>query len=197
MLLLVVPHESRPTMLSTRDIAQISALAALTAALGLIPAITVPIAGGVPITAQSLGPMLAGAVLGRRKGGLAVVLFLVLVAIGLPLLPGGRGGLGVFQGPSAGFLLSWPVAAYVIGIGIERLWSRLNAVNAFLVIVAGGVGLVYLIGIPWVSMRTGAPLLAVAGGSALYVPGDLIKATIATLVALTVKKSYPLITARA
>src|SRR4051794_41975632 len=64
--------------------------------------------------------MLAGAVLGARRGFLAVLLLLVLVAVGLPLLAGGRGGLGVFATPSVGFLLGWPVAALVIGWPSER-----------------------------------------------------------------------------
>ncbi|MFN7599597.1 MAG: biotin transporter BioY, partial [Cereibacter sp.] len=83
-----------------RSLTHIALFAALIAVLGLVPQITLAV--GVPITAQSLGIMLCGTVLGARRGALAVVLFLVLVAAGLPLLSGGRGGLGVFAGPSAG-----------------------------------------------------------------------------------------------
>jgi biotin transport system substrate-specific component len=99
----------------TRDLAYIALFAAITAVLGLLPAVPVP-AVPVPITAQTLGVMLAGAVLGARRGGLAILLFLVVVAIGLPVLAGGRGGLSVFAGPSAGFLYAWPVAAFVTGL---------------------------------------------------------------------------------
>src|SRR5437870_466539 len=102
-----------------RDLALIATFAALVAALGLVPAFTPP-GMSVPITAQSLGVMLAGAVLGAHRGALSLVLLLVLVAVGLPLLAGGRGGLGVFAGPSVGFLLGWPVAAYVVGWLTER-----------------------------------------------------------------------------
>ena len=49
-----------------------------------------------------------------------MLVFLALVAIGLPVLAGGRGGLGVFAGPSVGFLLGFPVAAYVVGVLAER-----------------------------------------------------------------------------
>ena len=69
--------------LTTRDIVMIALFAALTAALGLFPPITLPIAGGVPITAQSMGCMLAGALAGAKRGGLALALFALLVAIGL------------------------------------------------------------------------------------------------------------------
>lgn len=73
-----------------RNIVLIALFAALIAVLGLIPKIT--LMSGVPITAQSLGVMLCGTVLGARRGALAVLLFLLLVALGLPLLAGGRAG---------------------------------------------------------------------------------------------------------
>ena len=78
-----------------KSLTHIALFAALIAALGLVPKLD--LMSGVPISAQSLGIMLCGTVLGARKGALAVLLFLGLVAIGLPLLAGGRGGLGVDQ----------------------------------------------------------------------------------------------------
>src|SRR5919112_409529 len=79
----VAPREE--TAVKTRDLAYVALFAAVIAVLGTIPAIPV---GPVPITAQTLGVMLAGAVLGARRGFLAVLLFLVLVALALPFLPG-------------------------------------------------------------------------------------------------------------
>ena len=81
-----------------RNLTMIALFAALIAALGLIPKFTLGF--GVPITAQSLGVMLCGTVLGAWRGGLAALLFVALVALGLPLLAGGRGGLGVFASPT-------------------------------------------------------------------------------------------------
>ena len=104
----------RPRRGTATDLAQIAVFAALIAALGLPGALYL---GGtaVPITFQTLGVMLAGAILGARKGFLSVLLFLVLVAAGLPLLSGGRGGLGVFVGPSVGYLAGWLLGVVVIG----------------------------------------------------------------------------------
>src|SRR5690606_14656561 len=101
-----------------RNIAHIALFAAMIAALGLVPQITLGF--GVPITAQSLGVMLAGAVLGARKGAAATILLLLLVALGLPLLSGGRGGLGVFVSPTGGFALGFILAAFVTGLFVER-----------------------------------------------------------------------------
>ena len=72
----------------TRDLAHIALSAAITTALGSAPAISV---GPVPITAQTLGVMLAGSAPGARRGSLSQLLLLVLVAVGLPLLAGGPG----------------------------------------------------------------------------------------------------------
>ncbi len=102
---------------------------------------------GVPITAQSLGIMLCGTVLGAKRGALAVLLFLLLVALGLPLLSGGRGGLGVFAGPSAGFLLGFPVAAFVAGWIVEK-WRAPVGIAAFAGAVIGGIVVLYAFGIP-------------------------------------------------
>ena len=109
--------------MKTKDLAYIALFAAITAVLGLVPAIQV---GPVPITAQTLGVMLAGSILGARRGFLSQLLFLVLVAIGLPLLASGAGGLAVFAGPTAGYLISWPIAAFVVGLLTERFWARYN-----------------------------------------------------------------------
>ncbi|MEW6641407.1 MAG: biotin transporter BioY, partial [Pseudomonadota bacterium] len=84
--------------MESRAIVRIALLAAMIAVLGLLPTFQLPLAGGVPITAQTLGVMLAGIVLGPRHGALAVLLLIFVVALGAPLLAGGRGGLGVFFG---------------------------------------------------------------------------------------------------
>lgn len=179
--------------MSTKDIAVIALFAALTAALALFPPITVP-GINVPITAQTLGVMLAGSILGARRGFLAMLLFLGLVAIGLPVLSGGRGGLGVFAGPTAGFLVAWPLGAYVVGLLAERL--RTGAVALFLANIVGGIGVVYALGIAWLVLGFGTPIVAAATGSAAFVPGDLIKAVVAAAVALQVRRAFPQIAMR-
>lgn len=176
--------------MSTRDIVLIALFAALTAALGLFPPIFVV---AVPITAQSLGVMLAGSVLGAKRGGLAILLFMVLVAIGVPVLAGGRGGFGMFASPSGGFLLSWPIAAFAIGYMTERLWGQLNIFSAAVINIVGGIILIYACGIPWLAATTELSLFKALLVSANYVPGDVIKVAAAAVVAVAVKRAYPII----
>ena len=178
-----------------QDVAYIALFAALTAVLGLIPRVDLSF-GPVPITAQSLGPMLAGSVLGARRGALSQVLFLLLLAAGLPLLAGGRGGLGVFATPSAGFVLAWPLAAAAIGAATERLWSRLGLLTSLLINVLGGIGIVYAIGIPMLAVIAGLSLRDAGAASLVFVPGDLLKAILAASVAIFVKRGYPVIEPR-
>jgi biotin transport system substrate-specific component len=180
--------------LVSRDLALIALFAALIAALGL-PGTLYVFGGGVPITAQTLGVMLAGSILGARRGALAVLVLLALVAAGLPLLAGGRGGLGVFAGLSAGYLIGWPLGAWVAGWLTERTVARGGTYSLPLGLVAnllGGIVVVYAIGIPvqaWRGDTTG--LVATAVAATVFLPGDLIKAVIATLVAKGVHTGYP------
>lgn len=168
------------------DLARIAVFAALIIVLGTV---MVPLPGGVPITGQTLGVMLAGLVLGARRAPLAVILVLALAAIGLPVLAGGRGGLGAFAGPSAGYLLGWVFGAAVIGL-IAHL-GRLVWWRTALATLVGGIGVVYLFGIPVQAIVTGVPLDLTALSTLAFLPGDLIKAGIATVLALGLQRAYP------
>ena len=124
--------------MTTRDLARVALFAAVTAALGLIPPLVVPVVP-VPITAQTLGLMLAGAILGARKAAASQAVFVVLVAAGLPFLAGGRGGLGVLLGPSGGFVLAFPIGAFAVGWITERWWDRYSLWRAGVATILGGV----------------------------------------------------------
>jgi biotin transport system substrate-specific component len=181
--------------MSTKDVVYVAMFAALTAALAAFPPLT--LSTGVPITAQSLGPMLAGSVLGWKRGVASQVLLLALVAAGLPLLAGGRGGFGVFLGPSGGFLIGWPIAALVIGWGFERYWTRLNLAYALGFLFLGGIVVLYAIGNAWVSVVADLSYLRATIASAGFLPGDIAKVIAAAAIAMTLRRSYPLMPATA
>ena len=180
--------------MSTRDMVFVALFAALTAACAVFPPVALPFVPA-PIVVQNVGVMLAGSILGARRGGLALLLFVVLVALGMPLLTGWRGGFGVLVGPTGGFVLSWIPAAFVVGWLVEKCWARLAFWNLLLCNVVGGIVVVYAIGIPWLAVVAGMELLPAFTGSLVFVPGDLAKAVVASLAALIVKRSYPLIRA--
>ncbi len=178
-------------------IARIAVFAALVAVLGLTPAINVP-GISVPITAQTLGVMIAGLMLVPIEAFLSVALFVGLVATGLPLLSGGRGGLSVFTGPSAGFVLGFPIAAAAVAILIGAL-RRIGGAGRrsvqlgthFVAATLGGVIVLYCIGIPIGSLVGDIPLDKFFRASMNFVPGDLLKAAAATLVATSAFRAAP------
>ncbi|MBI4939133.1 MAG: biotin transporter BioY [Actinobacteria bacterium] len=176
---------------STRDLALVAVFAAVIAALGLAPPLYL-FGGSVPVTAQTLGVMLAGSVLGARRGALAVVTFLVLTAVGLPLLSGGRGGPAVFVGPSVGFLLGWVLGAFVVGWVVERrLPGRVVPAQVAAANALGGIGAVYLLGIPGMVLVGGLTWSKAFAASLVFLPGDGVKVAVATVVTLAVLRGYP------
>ena len=179
----------------TKDIAQIALFAAIMVVLGLFPLIELPFVPA-PITSQTLGVALAGSVIGARRGGLALLLFVVLVIVGLPVLSGGRGGLGVILGPSGGFILTYPIGAWVTGLLTERMWHRYTLWRAILCNFTGAALVLYVIGIPWMSVVSGLPLGKAFVVSAVFLPGDLLKMVLASLAAVAVRRAYPLIEPR-
>jgi biotin transport system substrate-specific component len=170
------------TTLHEKDLVRIALFTALIAVLGLIPKIDLPFLAGVPITAQTLGVMLAGLILGSRNGALSVLLFLFVVALGAPVLSGGRGGLGVFVGPTVGFLVGWVVGAWVCGLIHERLsvlWPKKKFLVALPSCLIGGVLVIYAFGVPGMALIAGMDISKAALVTLAFLPGDLIKAFLA------------------
>ena len=120
---------------TTTDLALIAGFAALIAACAILPAIN--ISGPVPITLQTFGVLLSGAVLGARRGFLAVMLYLVVGAAGLPVFANGNSGFGVFSGPSVGYLVGFPLAALLCGLLVERLPRKAIQTSVPMIFAAG------------------------------------------------------------
>ena len=192
------------SMASHRDLVRISLFASMIAVLGLVPRLDLPFLAGVPITLQTLGVMLAGLFLKPKQAAYAVLLFLFVVCLGAPFLSGGRGGLGVLFGPSAGFLFGWVIGAWLVSLIIGMLLGKQPlppaqstgppcpsaqmshhhlAKKAFIACLIGGVPGIYCIGIPWLAWRADMTLEAAAMVSLAFVPGDLLKAGFAAWLA--------------
>lgn len=176
-----------------RNMAYAALFAALLAVSGQI-AIPLP---PVPITLQTLVVMLAGSVLGARRGAISVLLCILLAAFGAPVLSGGKGGLAQLVGPTAGYIWSWPVAAYLIGWMTERSLHRLRFWKLLIYHVVWGIGWIYLCGGLWLMVAVGMDgQAALIGGVLPFLPGDAAKAVVASTVALTLSRAYPIIRPR-
>lgn len=175
--------------MNDKALIQIALFAALIAALGLIPPI--PFATGIPITAQSLGIMLAGLMLGPWRGGLAAALFLAVMTLGAPILAGGRGGLGVWLGPTAGFLVGYLIAPVVIGLLARAMKSLPVLLASLIAALIGGLVVVHLCGIIGFAWMTDRSFKDAALVMWVYMPGDIVKAVIAALVTQALVKALP------
>jgi len=142
--------------------------------------IAIPV-GPVPITMQTFAVTLTGALLGSRLGALALAAYLIEGTVGLPFFAGGRGGIGVLLGPTAGYLVTFPAAAYVTGAFAEHGWDRrfLTAVAA----MAIGSAVILLGGWAWLMTAMKAtPSGAFKLGVAPFLLGDVVKILLAAAV---------------
>lgn len=176
---------------TARDLAQVAVFAALIAALG-VPG-TLYIGGNaVPITLQTLGVMLAGAILGPWKGLAAAAVFDALTFVGLPLLAGGRGGPQWFTvEPSAGYAWGFLLGALVVGLLTRLILPKYPLWLGIVVTVVGGMIAIYAVGIPWMAVATHTPLWPAIAGNFLYFPGDAIKVVATAVIAKQVHRAYP------
>lgn len=180
--------------MKTQDLTKVAMFAAFMGALGLVPPIFLSFTP-VPITLQTLGVLLAGGILGARLGALSQIVFLLIVMTGIPLLPGGRGGLSVFVGPTAGFLLAYPITAFAVGWLQERF--KTNRLSTTLgVNWTVGIFLIYLIGIPVQAFIMNIAVLDAVKMSFVFLPGDFLKATVASFLVFKLR-SYPVFSRRA
>lgn len=74
----------------------------------------------VPFTMQTFGVFLAAGLLGKNKGAVAVLVYILLGAVGLPVFSGGRGGLGIILGETGGYIMGFVPSAYICGLICEK-----------------------------------------------------------------------------
>lgn len=154
---------------------QIGAVLGGTLVLAIASQVEVPMVP-VPITLHTLVIPLIGALYGWRLGALTVLVWLVEAAMGLPVLAGGAGGLHHFAGPTAGYLVSFPIIAALSGWLAERGWNGRNLLLAFTsFLLANAICLA--LGAIWLSSLIGIEK-AVAFGVTPFLIGALIKSAL-------------------
>ncbi|WP_251898294.1 biotin transporter BioY [Lactiplantibacillus paraplantarum] len=171
-----------------KHLTQTAMVTALIIVLGFFPGIPVGFIP-VPIILQNMGIFLAAELLGRKYGTMAVGLFLGLVALGLPLLSGGRGGAAVFLGPTGGYLVAWLLAPLLIGTLIKMAratesgywWLEVG------IVWLAGILFIDVVGAGWLAIQSHMTLSAALLSNLAFIPGDLIKATLAVFIARRVR----------
>lgn len=179
---------------ATTDVALVATFAAFVAVCAVLPAIPVP-GLPVPITLQTFGVMLAGIVLGARRGALAVLLYVVVGLAGLPVFSGGAGGLAVVAKPSFGYIVGFVLAAALVGFLVSRFAARLSPARRYWAIFAcatvTSLVAIHPLGIAVMGWRLGmSPGEAIVAGAS-FLPGDVVKNLLAALVATALFRAFP------
>jgi len=132
----------------------------------------------VPFTLQTLFVLLSGAVM-RRYAVIPVSLYVFLGALGLPVFHNGIAGLGIFLGPTGGYLIGFIVAALIVGLAYEH---ESTAIRITGILVATLV--IYLFGVAWLMFSLGRGFIpSLVAGVLPFMVGDVIKAGAAYLIA--------------
>lgn len=174
------------------DLGLIAVFAAIVAGSALVPGI--PLAAGVPITVQTLAVMLTGMVLGPGRGFAAVGLYTLLGLAGLPIFSGGRSGLGILAGPSAGYILGFTIAAAVVGfltVQVLRRTTRRRAAWLFAAAMITSILFIHSLGVAGIMLNTGATWQQAFLADLAFYPGDIVKNILAALIAVTLHRAFP------
>ncbi len=175
---------------TTEDLAYVAVFAAILIVLAFV---AIPLGvTGVPIVLQNAVVIMAGLILGGKRGFLAVALFLLLGLLGLPVLAGARSTLSALAGPSVGYLVGYLVSAFVAGSVAYRAPRQKNTMLAvFLMASAVGLCLQYLCGAVGLVLRAELSLQAAGAAQLPFLIADCLKAVIASLIAVSVHTAFP------
>lgn len=178
------------SFMTTRDL-MLSAMFVALLAIG--SQLSVPVKP-LPVTLQTLVVMLTGALLGKKRGPISVLVFIGLAAVGAPILSGGAGGIAHLVGPTAGYIWAFPIAAFLVGLFIEQFAKRgpIKAWQVFISCVLGSMIIVHTLGFTWLLYVTGIPINKLMYSSLLpFLPWDAVKALIATIITMTLYRAKP------
>lgn len=166
----------------TRDITIIGLMSAITV---IMAQISIPMPLGVPMTMQTFAVTLVAVVLGAKRSAISMGIYLLLGAIGLPVFASFNGGLQVLVGPTGGFLLSFPLMAFVIGYGVRYRRKKKGMFTLFLIL---GTALNYAVGLVMFCLLMKASLITGLMACVVpFIPTAIIKAILGSWLGFKIK----------
>lgn len=172
-------HNSKTTSLT---------LCGLFAALmAICSMITIPLGfTPIPVNLGTLGVFLAGGILGKKYGTVSIGVYVLVGAVGIPVFAGFRGGLGVLAGPTGGYIIGYILAAFVIGLIIEKILDYDKSVPTqyavCVIALVCGLALCYTLGTIWFIISTGTGVWASLVACVIpFIPGDALKIAAAAI----------------
>lgn len=139
----------------------------------------------IPITGQTFGILLLGAMLGKRLGTITVITYIIEGAIGLPVFAGGSTGLLYLFGPTGGYIIGFIPAVFLVGYLCEKGWNKhfISAITSMTL----GTMMIFVFGVSWLAVGTGLQT-ALQIGATPYIPGAIIKISVASVMIYQVNK---------
>ena len=178
--------DARKSKMSVRDICYAGLFAAVIAVMAQI---SIPMPLGVPMTMQTFAITLAAVVLGAKLSALSSLIYLILGAVGIPVLANFSGGFDKFVGPTGGFLISFPLMAFIIGWGAEH---RKDFKGAYVLALIVGTLVNYVVGVALFCVVTNGSVAAGITACVLpFIPTAIIKAVLASVIGFGVKNRIP------
>lgn len=171
----------RQSRFSIQDICVIAIMTAITAVLAQI---SIPLPMMVPMTMQTFAVTLAGILLGAKRGAVSMVIYLLLGAAGAPVFTGLKGGVQSIVGPTGGFLLSFPIMAYIIGKGMELRKKK----GMFTLLLIVGTVSNYVIGVGMYCVVMDSSVWTAVTACVLpFIPTAVIKAILAAVLGVKLR----------
>ena len=178
-------EKSTVKRISTKTIVLIGMFAAF---LAVVSQISLPMPSGVPVTLQVFAVAFVGVVLGRRLGVAAVLIYMLIGAVGAPVFANFRGGLEVFAGASGGYIMAWPVMAWLSGLHAEGDKKRDLVINILLALA--GLAVVELFGgFWWAKVAAGDFRAIMIISLTAFIPKDIIITMIGVVIGRQVRRT--------
>lgn len=151
--------------------------------------ISIPFVGGVPLTMQTLAVSLSGIILKSKKAFISQLLYIIIGAIGVPVFSGFKGGISTILGPTGGFILSFPIMAFVIGYILEKT----NKKSVYFLSLIIGLLINYICGVVQFMIITKSSLIASLTCCVFpFLFTDIIKIIIASVVGYKINNTTSL-----
>ena len=177
---------ARKSKMSVRDICYAGLFAAVIAVMAQI---SIPMPMGVPMTMQTFAITLAAVVLGSKLSTISSLIYIIMGAVGLPVLANFSGGFDKFVGPTGGFLLSFPLMAFIIGWGAEH---RKDFKGAYVIALVVGTVVNYVVGVAmFVVVAHSTVAVGITACVLPFIPTAIIKAVLACAIGLNLRKRIP------
>lgn len=175
---------------NTRNLVLCAMCAAITC---ILAPLSIPLAGGVPVSLATFAVMLSGVLLGGPLGALSQLIYVLLAAVGLPVLAGWTGGLGIVLGMTGGYIIGYIPCAWLTGLIYKKYGETAKKPVKILFMILGmtaGNIVLYVIGTAWFMFITEMTLEASLAACVIpFIPGNIIKMAAVIIIGLPVENA--------